>query len=330
VSTTNQALIEKAAMDVAQLAAGGYLNPMQSDKFIRGIIDQPTIIKEARTETIIGETAKIEKIGFGSRIMRAGVENTPLGSDQYARPTYGTVNIHTKEVIAEVRISYDTLEANIERGNLRQTLITLIQERCALDLEELILQGDTESLDAYLAVLDGLLKKCTGHVVSNGGEVPYLGGWSNLIRAVPQKYIRDILAWRIYTSRNVDLAWKEQIAARNTVAGDRFLLQNTNATALGFIIQPIALMPENLVYDPTPATPDSGDETAATYGQALLTHPKNMIVGFTRKVQMEMDKDISARQYIFVVTLKVDTTWEETDACALLQYINPAVSSAPA
>jgi hypothetical protein len=43
---------------------------------------------------------------------------------------------------------------------------------------------------------------------------------------------------------------------------------------------------------------------------------------------MEMDKDISARQYIFVVTLKVDCVIEEADACAKILYLDPAVIEA--
>jgi len=331
----NQTIFQKAALAVSDLAAGGYMNAMQAEKFIRGIIDQPTIIKTCRTVTIEGEQKKIEKIGFGQRIMRRGVENTPLESKDYAKPQFGKIELSTKETIAEVRISYDTLEANIEGANLRNTIIAMIQERCALDLEELIIQGDTDNNnDDYLAILDGVLKKQANrpalltaeewdavgkHIIDAKASEPSLDLWTSLIKTVPAKYIRDINAWRIYTSRNIDLAWKNAVASRNTVAGDRFLLQNTNATALGYVIEPIAMMPENLSYGATPVT---------GLGQALLTHPKNIVVGFTRKVQMEYDKDISARQFIIVVTLKVDTQVEETDAMARLINLKPSYTPA--
>ncbi len=318
----NSQIIEKAVLTVSDLAQGGYMNPMQSGRFIRGIIDQPTIIKAARTVTITGEQKKIEKIGFGQRIMRAATESVPLTSDQYAKPSFGKVELSTKEVIAEVRISYDTLEANIEGQNLKNTIISMIQERVALDLEELILQGDKGSTDPYLATLDGVLKKCNQHVVDAKGAEPNLQLFTDLIKSVPAKYIRDITRWRMYTSRNVDLAWKNAIASRNTVAGDRFLLQNTNATALGFEIEPVAMMPENLTYDPTPATPSSGDEKTGL-GQVLLIHPQNIVIGFTRRVQMETDKDISARQIIIVTTLKVDVAIEEVDAVGKLINVSP-------
>jgi hypothetical protein len=332
----NNVIFNKAALAVQDLASGGYLNPMQSERFIRGIIDQPTILKKCRTVTIDGEQKKIEKIGFGQRIMRPGVENTPLNAEDYAKPQFGKIELSTKETIAEVRISYDTLEANIEGDRLRNTIITLIQERCALDLEELILQGDkNHPSDTYLQILDGVLKKqeskpallttdqwnaVNKHIVDAQGNEPSLTLWTQLIKAVPAKYIRDMAAWRIFTSRNVDLAWKNAIASRNTVAGDRFLLQNTNATALGFEIEPIAMMPENLTYGTTPVQ--------TNLGQALLTHPQNIVVGFTRRVQMEYDKDISARQFIIVVTLKCDVAIEETDAMAKLINIKPSFTPA--
>ena len=312
----NQSDIIKSALGTSDFAsAGGYLNAEQSTRFLRGVIDQPTLLKAARTIIIDGETKKIEKIGFGSRIMRPAVENTALGTEAYAKPTFGKVDISTKEAIAEVRLSYDTLEANIERAELKNTIIQMIQERIALDLEELILQADDESEDPYLALFNGFLKRASSHVVDAEATEVALAHFANLIKAVPAKYIRDAAAWKMYTSRNIDLAWKQSVAARNTVAGDRFLLQGTNASALGFEINPIALMPENLTYDnDTDSTPDD----TANLGQILFTHPQNLIVGFTRKVQIEMDKDISARQHIIVATIKLDAVIEEVDAVGKL------------
>lgn len=312
----NHELIVKTALASADLSAGGYLNTMQSEKFLRGVIDQPTLLKSCRTVFIDGESKKIEKIGFGSRIMRPADENTALTSDQYSKPTFGKVELLTKEVIAEVRISYDTLENNIEGQQLKSTIMSMIQERVALDLEELMIQGDTDSADPYLAVTNGILKKCNIHSINAANNGVNLETYKKLIGAVPSKYRRVIPQWRIYTSHDVDMDWKEQIAARNTVAGDRFLLQNVNATAMGYEIQPCAMIPVS----------------GAGISTALLTHPQNLIAGFTRKVQIETDKDISARQIIIVVTVKVDFAIEEADACAKIINIqsNPVASAVPA
>jgi hypothetical protein len=343
--------IDKGLASVKDLSAGGYLNSMQAEKFIRGIIDQPTIIKSCRTVIIKGEHKKIEKIGFGNRIMRRGIEHTPLHKNDYARPQYGKVDLYTRETIAETRLSYDTLEANIEQKGIRNTIISLLQERIALDLEELVVRGDmdyygdeeSDHFDDYLSILDGVLKKTNKWVVDVAGEdCPTLGQWTRLIKAVPQKYLRVPEQWRIYVNRLTDLAWRNKIAARNTAAGDRFLLDNQDSVALGFKIKPITMMPGGLLagqyppwptQPPVPHSPYTGDTHAGggdgdavdaeQSSQALMIHPKNIIVGFTRSVQMEYDKDISARQIIIVTTLKVDCAIEEVDATAKMINMNP-------
>ena len=307
---TNADAISKA-LTSSDLQAGGYLNPEQSTKFIRGIIDQPTLLNSCRSVLINGENKKIEKIGFGNRILRPGVEATALTEDQYAKPQFGKVELSTKECIAEVRISYDTLENNIEGANLKNTIMSMIQSRVALDLEELLINGDTGSTDAYLATLDGILKKADKHVIDAASKNISLGNLTELIQGVPSKYVRNAAEWGIYVSRNADLAWKNQIASRNTVAGDRFLLENANATALGFQLRPAAMMPET----------DAGVTTA------LFTNPQNIIAGFTRRVQLEQDKDISKREHIIVVTMKVDFALEEADAASKLINIKPSFAT---
>lgn len=302
---TNHEAVVRSALSSSDLSAGGYLNAEQSDKFLRGVIAQPTLLKTCRTVLINGESKKIEKIGFGQRIMRPATENTALTADQYSKPSFGKVELITKEAIAEVRISYDTLENNIEGTQIKNTIISMIQERVALDLEELMINGDTGSADTYLALTNGIIKKASSHIIDANGASPDLSLFRKLIGIVPPKYRRQVPDWRIYTSHDLDLDWKEKIAARNTVAGDRFLLQSSNATALGFEIQPCAMVPVS--------------ETNRTL--ALLTHPQNLIAGFTRRVQIETDKDISARQIIIVVTVKADFAIEESDACGLLKNV---------
>ena len=66
----NRQLIKKADFALADLAAGGLLNPEQSDAFIRKLIVQPTVLKDARLVRMNSPQRKIEKIHFASRILR--------------------------------------------------------------------------------------------------------------------------------------------------------------------------------------------------------------------------------------------------------------------
>ncbi len=164
-----QTLLQKADLVLADLTSnGGRLTVEQSDRFIHQLIEQPTILNVARTVPMSGPELELNKIGFGSRILRPAVENTGLASADRSKPQTYKINLRTVEVIAEVRIPYSALEDNIERGGLETTILTLIAERAALDFEELILLGDITSSDPYLALLDGVLKR---YLQSSGPDI---------------------------------------------------------------------------------------------------------------------------------------------------------------
>ena len=80
------------------------------------------------------------------------------------------MQLNTKEVIAEINITYDTLENNIEKDGLQQTIMQILAERAAVDIEELVVNGDTSSSDPYLAQLDGIRKQTVSHVIDGNGE----------------------------------------------------------------------------------------------------------------------------------------------------------------
>jgi hypothetical protein len=314
MTISNQNIIEKAAMKLSDLAAGGQMSPQQFSTFYRKIIDQPTILRDARNVPMTSDSMKVEKIGFGSRILRKGTEGTALADVDRAVPTTSTVQLNAKEVIAEVNITYDTLENNIEGDNLKNTLMDMIAARAALDIEELIINGDTASADAYLSVLNGLRKKAVSHVIdgTNTGVAFSKSVFLKAMNAVPAKYRRNPADWRFYTSYANELAWKDSIASRQTNLGD-LSIQGGLSSAYGSPVQGIAMLQD---YDL-----DGAGAGTATGSDLLFTNPKNIVAGFSRNVRIEVDKDIRERKFIIVLTAKLDVQFEEEDAVAKYQKI---------
>lgn len=297
----NKSIIQKADIALATLANGGLLNTEQSNTFLRMVQDAPTLINQSRFVPMASDSRKIEKIGFGSRILRPGVEATPLADTDRAVPTTDTITLNTKEVIAEVNITYDTLENNIEGNNLENTIMQMIAERAALDIEELIVNGDTASADAYLKLVDGIRKQATSHVIDGASADLTKDIFKNAYKAMPAKYIRNPQAFRFLTSFANEIEWKDQIAARQTSLGDSGL-QGALASAYGIPVQALAMLQ---AYD---------NGAGKNVNDIILTHPQNILVGMSRQVRIEVDKDIRARKYIIVLTAKVDTLFEEEDA----------------
>jgi hypothetical protein len=315
----NASLVKKADIALSDLSSsGGLLNPEQTDQFIQILMDSPTILNAARMVTMNTPQKKINKIGFGSRMLRPGSaatgngpDNDWLGSADRVKPDLGQISLNTKEVIAEVHIPYDVFEDNIEGGNitaamgqsaggLQDTIMTLIGQRVALDLEELAILGDTTSGDAYLALTDGYLKRATVHVVNAGGATIAKDVFKAAIKAMPDKYLRQRSALEFFVSVDNETEYRDTVANRVTGLGDSALVSANSLNVFGSSVNAAPLMPNS---------------------KGIYTNPKNLIFGVQRKVNIEYDKDIRGRKFIIVVTARIDFQIEETDAMVQITNI---------
>jgi len=290
-------LSRKADLALSDLASGGLLSAEQSNTFFRNLIDQPTILQDARTIQMSRPSLEINKIGFGSRILKPASQTAgsrSLSLSDRSKPDTGKLELNTKEVIAEVRLPYETLEDNIERGSMENTLIQLIAERAALDLEELIVQGDTASDDTYLGLMEGMLELTTTNTVdaANAGIAPSV--FSNAIKALPTRYRRNKRAMRFYTSHDVEQDYRLAVSSRQGGnLGDATLAGDAPLSVFGVPLRGIAMMPDT---------------------NMIFVNPANVIFGIQRNVRIETDRDISSREVIIVLTSRVATQFEEENA----------------
>ena len=154
------------------------------------------------------------------RILHAApASGTALTANNRSNPATDKVTLTTSEIIAEVHIPYDVLEDNIERGNLENTIMDMIVERTSVDLEELLILGDTDSTDSYLAVFDGILKKIISNTVSQSAVIDR-AMFKNGMLAMPNKYLRNRGAMRHFLSPGQEIAYIDTLAARATNLGD--------------------------------------------------------------------------------------------------------------
>lgn len=320
--TTNSELIRKADLVISDLTSnGGYLNPEQSNAFIRKLLVAPTLLAQVRRVTMSAPIRKINKISFASRILNAGTGGTggntvALGSNQRAKPTTEQIQLQTHEVIAEIHLPYDVIEDNIEGGNIgtyneggnpqmaggfRDTIVSLIAERVAIDLEEQALLGDTSSGDAFLAQANGYLKLIQSNVVDAGNQQINRTILKNAMKTLPSQYRRNRGALGHFVSTEQEIEYRDTLASRETSLGDAQLQSTAPVYAAGSPVVGVPLMPGS---------------------QGLLTNPLNLIFGVQRDIMMETDKIITARQYVIVVTARVAVQIEEE--LAAVKMINLA------
>lgn len=295
----NRQLLEKADLALSDLLTAGELVPAQAKKFVRLLIKESTILPMANVRPMASKTVRVDKIRFGSRVLRNGVEATPLSSADRVKPDLSQVELTAKLFKAECHLDNEVLEDNIEQGSLRQTVMELLGEAISRDMDEVIIQGDDTSLDSFLASFDGMLVAATSHSVSGGGA---LGSTAlkSALKAMPTEFLRNKKRLRFLTSIDAETDYRTTLSERATVAGDQFLQDDAPIMFSGVPIMDIPLFPENL---------GGGNET-----NVILTDPKNLMVGIWRRITIETDKDISAGVLKIVASLRFDFKYVHEDA----------------
>jgi hypothetical protein len=297
--TTNRTLLEKADLALADLTGGGgVLLPAQAQTFMRLLIKQSALMQQATVVPMPAPKFQISKIRFGSRVLRPGREGVALAPTDRTRPDMSFLELDAQLFKAEVHLSDEVLEDNIERGELRQTVLEMIAEAAGRDMEEIVIAGDRSSSDPFLSTLDGVLKQSTSHVVDAAGAPLTKAVLRDLLRALPSEYLRDKKQMAFLTSVDADLTYRDSLAERATVGGDKFLEEDTPVLYSGVPVMPVPLFPDNL-----------GAQQNATV--ALLCNPKNIHVGIWRQIRIETFRDVSAGVMRIVATMRFDVKFAD-------------------
>ncbi len=295
-------LVQKADIEVADLISdGGYLKEEQSKKFIVDLIKQAVIMKLITVEGIKSHTKLIDKVGLNGRVLRPGTSGQALSAADRAKPATDQVTLNTHLFKGEIDLNDEVVEDQIEQGTFKQTVMRMMQEQIATDMDELIVNGDSSSADAYLASLDGMLKLATSHVVAAGTNPIQKEYLKRALKAMPSKYNRNKGKQRFFTSDDAELDYRDYLANRATGLGDQSIQGDQAMRYGGRPILPVPVFPDNL---------GSGtDET-----NILLLDPKNAYWGIWRNVKIQTDYDTRAGIWYAVATLRAGFQYIEEDA----------------
>jgi HK97 family phage major capsid protein len=309
--------IEKFAdLAVSNLTSGGgKLQDDQADTFFRKVFDRPGLVGDLRKVQMNSDTMNINKIGLGSRILAVaptgtapyivdGVGETYSNNRQLASanrfgPTFEQVQLTVKEYIAEIHLTDDVMENNLEQANLETVIMEMATARLALDIEEAVIQGDTTNgaLAAVLQLQNGILKKVTTNVVDAGNATISLDVFANLQYALPTKHSRNLTNMKYYLHNYKELAWRQALAARATSLGDANVSGDRTVPALGIPLAPLATMPQ---------------------ANMLFIDPRNVIVGLQRDLRLEYERYPRSRLNAFIWSVKFGIAIEEEDATVKL------------
>lgn len=293
------------------LQSGGYLSPEQASKFLQQTFEATVLGGMVRHEKRRAKTGEIDKIGIGTRLLRAKVENTDDG--YRATVNHGKLEYATKAVRLPWEITEETLRENIEGQNYEKIVTDLMTRQIGVDLEDLYLNGDeatpakTNGEDTpdydFLKLNNGWIKqlKAGAHVVdrssANSGamtlDVFYAG-----IRAIPNKYNNGTLRWLMSPHRRQE--WEKYILNQAVTVGGIITDRRVEAPA-GIQVVEVPAMPDDCI---------------------ILTNPKNLITVNTydmivRKTTEGKEAVMQDKRF-YVCHLDFDCIIEELDAAAII------------
>jgi hypothetical protein len=311
MAESNLNIIQKADAEVADLVSnGGYLPDEVASSFITDYIKESVVLKSVTVKPMMSHTTVLPKVGISGRVLRPAQSGRALTLTERVEPTTEQVTIETKLMKAEIRLTDEYLEDNIEGGSFKNTIMSMFSEHIALDSDELAVNGSTGSADAFLAQFNGMLALTSSHTV-NGGTVPiHKGVLKSAVKAMPSQYNRLRNKQEFWTSEDAEIDYRDYLADRATVLGDRFLESMDALRYGGRPIMPIPVFPDNL---------NGGSCTNIIY-----THPKNFIWGVWRKIKINTDYDVQTGEWIAVATLRVGCNWQEEDAVVKVTHVRTA------
>lgn len=306
--TENRSYLQKADLVLADLTSGGLLEPAQAQKFMRILIEEAKLMPMTTVVPMRSPKQLIEKIRFAGQVLQPGQEATSLPLAQRSTPDLSKVELDAKLFKAEVRITDEVLEDNIERAELRTTIMQTMGEAVARDMEDVAINGDTASATPLLAVLDGILKQATSNIV-NAGTVPLnKTTFRDALKSMPNAFLRDKGRMAFLTSVDAEIDYRDSIADRQTILGDKFLEQEAAIRWSGIPVQSLNKMPETAV----------GPNVLANM---LFCDPKNIHWGIHRKIKIETDRLVREGVLLIVLSVRFDVKYAEETAVVRVNNI---------
>jgi len=271
---------------------GGLLNPEQSARFLDYMFDATVIGKVARTVRMKSDTAEIDRMSVGEKLMKLATEADDTASNNAV--TFSKISLTTKKLRMDWELSTESLEDNIEGADLEDHIARLMATQAGNDIEDVILNGNTAlSSDALYKSFDGVVKKAkaSGRVVDAAGAAVSREVFNKALKAMPRKYKQRRGDLRFLAGSNLiqDFLYANSIGTNQTIPQDiASSVIRGGVAPLGGpagYVAPFAFgIP--IVEVPLLNETQTGDYTTPTgsHGDIHLSFPNNVVIGVKRDV----------------------------------------------
>jgi hypothetical protein len=311
---------------------GGLLNPEQSARFLDYMFDATVIGKVARTVRMKSDTAEIDRMSVGEKLMKLASEadNTAVNNGV----TFSKISLTTKKLRMDWELSTESLEDNIEGADLEDHIARLMATQAGNDIEDVLLNGDTTlTTDALYKSFDGVVKKAkaNGRVVDAAGAAVSREVFNKALKAMPRKYKQRRGDLRFLAGSNLiqDFLYANSIGTNQTIPQDiASSVIRGGVAPLGGpagYVAPFAFgIP--IVEVPLLNETQTGTYTTPTgsHGDIHLTFPNNVVIGIKRDVTVYRFFQPRKDTIEYTMYTRVGVQIEQADAWVVVKNVKVA------
>ncbi len=305
--------IKKASLTSTDFYDFGVSTGKQWTNFKHLLREQPNIFREARIEVLPEASNAINRLAFNQRLLVPAYEGNNFNESDTKKPTYDYINIDLQKFWGEIPVTYDAMEDNIRGASLKEDIRKIINEKVAEDLADVFWNSNSDApTDPMYADLDGFL-----HVAEESGVTYDFAnnpiskeGLANSFRTMPSQYRhhRDRLKFFLHTSPTFDYQESLTDVSVPGIVSSKARISDYLPPFMGI---KFAESPKINVYD------NGGKENS----KGLLTDPRNLIIGFHRKISIKMIDDERNERFLFHVSTRVGCAMEEPEGAVFLTNI---------
>jgi len=322
-------LLEKV-IDTTMLGATqqGLLNPAQGNRFIDYMFDATVLGQDARTVRLRGDTAELDRMHVGERLVRVATE--AVDDHVNVGVTFSKVSITSTKLRLDWELSSEALEDGLEGEGLEDHIARMMATQMGNDLEDVAINGDAASADPLLKAFDGWRKRAytAGRVVDANGRVIDTSVFNAAIKALPRQYKQRRNQLRFYTGSNLVQDYRYNLFNNGPDAAVAAQLSGGIEGNGGLVAFGIPVLEVPLFDETRPGSYKTSLNTAvytapadAQHGELELTFPDNRIWAIKRDIQVFREFKPKKDTIEYTVFTRVGVAVENLDAYVIVRNI---------
>lgn len=323
---TDTNTILRKVMNTTQLGQeDALLTPQQADKFLDYMWDATALGEDARTIRVRADTAEIEKIHIGERLLRVATE--AVDDHVNAGVTFSKISISTTKFRLDWELSTDSLEDNLEGAALEDHIARLMATQLGSDMEDIAINGDATSADPALKGFDGWKKfaDASGRVIDAEGSGLGTPLFHKAIKALPRRYKARRNELRFYAGTNLVQDYLYNLSQSGVEAFATGAITGTmpsGPSGPGGGVYPFAMgvpVKEVPMFDEAA----DGDYSGSTgeHGRLELTFPQNRVWAVKRDIQVYREFKTKKDTIEYTVFTRFGVSVENLDAFVVVKNV---------